>query len=92
MTVAFDEHVPPVSGRHQNRALASARRNRCFHLASEGRSYEQIREQLGYANRAPSGASSTVLLRPGPLRRSTTSGAPAGPTGLLAGISMGRGG
>lgn len=38
-------------GRHRNRALASYRRSKAVELAAGGRTYQQIADELGYANR-----------------------------------------
>ena len=43
--------IPLVTGRHRNRALATARRVRAVELATEGHTYQQIADELGYANR-----------------------------------------
>ncbi|MGO4602508.1 hypothetical protein [Terrabacter sp. 2YAF2] len=43
--------IPLVSGKHRNRALATARQARAVQLATEGRTYQQIADELGYANR-----------------------------------------
>jgi hypothetical protein len=43
--------IPVVTGRHRNRALAAARQARAVQLATEGRTYQQIADELGYANR-----------------------------------------
>lgn len=43
--------LPQVEGRHRNRALAAARRARAIELRAQGRTYEQIADELGYANR-----------------------------------------
>lgn len=43
--------LPRVEGRHRNRALAAARRARAIELRAQGRTYEQIARELGYANR-----------------------------------------
>ncbi|WP_169735689.1 helix-turn-helix domain-containing protein [Intrasporangium oryzae] len=43
--------IPLVSGRHRNRALAAARHARAIQLATEGRTYQEIADELGYANR-----------------------------------------
>ncbi|WP_270886539.1 hypothetical protein [Pedococcus sp. 5OH_020] len=43
--------LPPVDGRHRNRALAAARRARAIELRTQGRTYESIATELGYANR-----------------------------------------
>lgn len=37
--------------RHRNRALASYRRSKAVELGAGGRSYQQIADELGYANR-----------------------------------------
>ncbi|GAA3721458.1 hypothetical protein GCM10022399_42280 [Terrabacter ginsenosidimutans] len=43
--------IPLVSGKHRNRALAAARQARAVELATEGRTYQEIADELGYANR-----------------------------------------
>src|SRR3954469_8201535 len=43
--------IPLVLGRHRNRALATARHVRAVQLATEGRTYQEIADELGYANR-----------------------------------------
>jgi hypothetical protein len=43
--------LPRVDGRHRNRALAAARLARAIELRAQGRTYEQIADELGYANR-----------------------------------------
>ena len=43
--------LPLVSGRHRNRALAAARHACAVQLATEGRTYQEIADELGYANR-----------------------------------------
>ena len=43
--------IPLVSGKHRNRALAAARQARAVQLATEGRTYQEIADELGYANR-----------------------------------------
>lgn len=43
--------LPRVEGRHRNRALAAARRARAIELRAQGRTYEDIARELGYANR-----------------------------------------
>ena len=43
--------LPLVTGRHRNRALATARHARAIQLATEGRTYQEIADELGYANR-----------------------------------------
>src|SRR3954470_1071122 len=43
--------IPLVTGRHRNRALATARHARAIQLATEGRTYQAIADELGYANR-----------------------------------------
>ena len=47
MSVAAE--LPPVSGRHRNRALAAARRAKAVELRTQGWTYEQITDELGYA-------------------------------------------
>ncbi|WP_207555730.1 helix-turn-helix domain-containing protein [Intrasporangium flavum] len=43
--------IPLVTGKHRNRALAAARQARAVQLATEGRTYQEIADELGYANR-----------------------------------------
>ena len=43
--------LPRVSGRHRNRALASARRAHAIRLVTEGKTYQQVADQMGYSNR-----------------------------------------
>ncbi|GAA2499172.1 hypothetical protein [Terrabacter carboxydivorans] len=43
--------LPLVTGRHRNRALATARHARAVQMATEGRTYQEIADELGYANR-----------------------------------------
>ncbi len=43
--------LPRVSGRHRNKALAAARRNRAVELRTRGWTYEDIAADMGYANR-----------------------------------------
>ncbi len=43
--------LPPVQGRHRNRALAGRRRVRALQLVGEGRTYQQVADELGYANK-----------------------------------------
>ena len=43
--------LPSVDGRHRNKALAAARRTRAIELRTQGWTYEQIADELGYANR-----------------------------------------
>ncbi len=38
-------------GRHRNKALAAWRRDRAVQLATSGRTFQQIADQLGYSNR-----------------------------------------
>jgi len=48
MTAQMAEAVlPRVSGRHRNRALASARKCRAIQLKLQGLSYQQIADELG---------------------------------------------
>ncbi|MDQ2756001.1 MAG: hypothetical protein M3Y71_05490 [Actinomycetota bacterium] len=42
---------PRVSGRHRNHALASARHARAIRLVTDGRTYQQVADDLGYSNR-----------------------------------------
>ncbi len=43
--------LPRVSGRHRDRALASARRCRAIQLKLQGLTYQQIADELGYTSR-----------------------------------------
>ena len=43
--------IPLVSGKHRDRALAAARQTRAVQLATEGRTYQEIADELGYSNR-----------------------------------------
>ena len=43
--------LPRVNGRHRNKALAAARRNRAVELRTQGWTYEDIAAEMGYANR-----------------------------------------
>ena len=43
--------LPPVSGRHRNRVLASARKTRAIELKLQGLTYQQVADELGYANK-----------------------------------------
>ncbi len=43
--------LPRVSGRHRDRALASARKCRAIQLKLQGLTYQQIADQLGYTSR-----------------------------------------
>lgn len=51
MSVQATEAIPRVSGRHQNKALASLRRTRAIELKAQGLTYQQVADELGYANR-----------------------------------------
>ena len=44
--------LPRVSGRHRDRALASARRCRAIQLKLQGLTYQQIADELGYTSHA----------------------------------------
>ena len=44
--------LPRVSGRHRDRALASARKCRAIQLKLQGLTYQQIADQLGYTSHA----------------------------------------
>ncbi|USQ75345.1 helix-turn-helix domain-containing protein [Ornithinimicrobium cryptoxanthini] len=44
--------LPRVNGRHRNRALAAARRARAVRLRTQGMTYQQIADELGYTHRA----------------------------------------
>ena len=43
--------LPRVEGRHRNKALAAARRARAVELVTQGMTYQQAADELGYANR-----------------------------------------
>ena len=43
--------LPQVTGRHRNRALAAASQARAVELATAGMAYQEIADELGYANR-----------------------------------------
>ncbi len=43
--------LPRVSGRHRDRALASARKCRAIQLKLQGLTYQQIADELGYTSR-----------------------------------------
>jgi hypothetical protein len=43
--------APPRRGRHRDQALASWRRSEAVRLRTAGLSYEQVAQELGYANR-----------------------------------------
>jgi hypothetical protein len=43
--------LPRVEGRHRNRALAAARHARAVELVTQGLTYQQVADELGYANR-----------------------------------------
>jgi transposase-like protein len=48
---ALDEPpLPRVSGRHRNKALASARKKRAIELRTQGLTYQAIADEMGYAN------------------------------------------
>ncbi len=51
MSALATEVIPRVSGRHQNKALASVRSTRAIELKAQGRTYQQVADELGYANR-----------------------------------------
>ncbi len=52
MTAQVAEAVlPRVSGRHRDRALASARKCRAIQLKLQGLTYQQIADELGYTSR-----------------------------------------
>jgi len=46
--------LPRVSGRHRDRALASARKCRAIQLKLQGLTYQQIADELGYTSRGTS--------------------------------------
>ena len=43
--------LPRVEGQHRNRALAAARRARAIELVTQGMTYQQVADELGYASR-----------------------------------------
>jgi hypothetical protein len=49
--IDMETAVPLVTGRHRNRALAAHRRRVAVELALTGRTYQQIADEMGYANR-----------------------------------------
>ena len=49
--VIDDASRPRVRGRHRNSALAAWRRTRAVELATQGLTYQQIADELGYAHR-----------------------------------------
>ncbi len=51
MSTQTAEALPRVQGRHQNHALAARRRIRAVQLVSEGMTYQQAADELGYANK-----------------------------------------
>ena len=51
MSARATEAIPRVSGRHRNRALASYRRARAIELRARGLTYQQVADELGYANK-----------------------------------------
>ena len=51
MTAQAVEELPLVSGRHRDKALASARKLKAIQLKTAGLTYQQIADQLGYASR-----------------------------------------
>ena len=59
MSVSADEappsfraiDLPRVTGQHRNKALAALRRQRAIELKAQGRTYQQVADELGYANR-----------------------------------------
>lgn len=42
--------IPRVNGRHQDKALARARKTRAIELRMRGLTYQQIADEMGYAN------------------------------------------
>jgi hypothetical protein len=51
MTAPALQALPAVSGRHSNRVLASARKTRAVELKLQGLTYQQVADELGYANK-----------------------------------------
>lgn len=51
MTTPALEEPPRVHGRHRDRALAKRRANRCLELVSQGLTYQEVADRLGYASR-----------------------------------------
>jgi hypothetical protein len=45
------DELPRVSGRHKNRPLACLRREKAMRMIAEGKTYQQVADELGYANR-----------------------------------------
>jgi hypothetical protein len=52
VSMAIPATLPPVVGQHRNHALARARQARAVELATAGLTYQQIADELGYANKA----------------------------------------
>src|SRR4051794_5281134 len=48
---AHPPRMQALRGRHRNTALAAWRRTRAVELATRGHTYQQIADELGYANR-----------------------------------------
>ncbi len=51
MSTQATDALPRVQGRHQNHALAARRRIRAVQLVTEGMTYQQAADELGYAHR-----------------------------------------
>lgn len=43
--------IPQVQGRHRNKVLAARRRTRAIELITAGHAYQQVADELGYANK-----------------------------------------
>jgi len=51
MSAQAAEPLPRVNGRHRDKALAAARKQRAIQLKMQGLSYQQIADEMGYASR-----------------------------------------
>ena len=51
MSAQATEPLPQVNGRHRDKALASARKQRAIELKMQGMSYQQIADEMGYSSR-----------------------------------------
>ena len=51
MSAQETEPLPRVNGRHRDKALARARKQRAIELKMQGLSYQQIADEMGYASR-----------------------------------------
>ena len=51
MSAQAAEPLPRVNGRHRDKALATARKQRAITLKMQGLSYQQIADAMGYTSR-----------------------------------------